>query len=107
MAYIVGVAMVVAALVLLEFGRRYHKTAAANLREATFFAGEFMSLVITILLSGGLTTLIAEFLTRMDLASAFHFALSLATVAVVFMAYLKLTRSRRRVPPPAIPLSHA
>jgi len=106
MAYLVGVAMVVAALVLLEFGRRYHKAAAADSREASFFAGEFMSLVITILLSGGLTTLIAEFLTRMDLASAFHFALSLITIAVIFMGYLKITRAIRRARP-AGPLSHA
>jgi len=106
MAYILGVAMVVAALVLLEFGRRYHRSAAANSQEATFFAGEFMSLAITVLLAGGMTTLIAELLTRMDLASAFHFALSLVTVAAIFTAYLKLTRALRRAQP-AVPAAQA
>jgi hypothetical protein len=106
MAYLVGVAMIVAGLILLEYGRRYHKSAAANSLEASFFAGEFMCLCITILLAGGVTTLIAEPLTHWNFTSVFHFALSVTTAAAIFMAYLKLTRALRRVQP-AAPLARA
>jgi len=106
MTYPVGVAMIVAGLMLLEFGRRYHKTAAANSVGDSFFAGEFMALSITILLSGGLTTLLADPLTRLDLASTAYFVLSLAGIAVIFLAYLRIGRARRRAQP-ATPLAPA
>ncbi|HSF93761.1 MAG TPA: hypothetical protein VLA52_01960 [Thermohalobaculum sp.] len=106
MAYFVGVAMVVAGLMLLEFGRRYHRSASAASLNPSFFAGEFMSLCITILLAGGMTTLIAEPLMRTDLTSALYFGLALASIAVIFTGYLKLTRAMRRVRP-AAPIAHA
>lgn len=106
MSYLVGVAMFVAGLMLLEFGRRYHRAAAQTPAQASFFAGEFMSLSITILLASGLTTLLAEPLTRFDLASLTALALSLAGIAVIFLAYLRLVRAVLRTRP-AAPLARA
>ena len=65
-----------------------------------------ISLSITILLSGGLTTLLADPLTRLDLASTAYFVLSLAGIAVIFLAYLRIGRARRRAQP-ATPLAPA